>query len=248
MENSCTRREMMKGIGAATMALGLEGIMSSAYAADTSSKEIKKAVQGGECKLPPLPYPYDALEPHIDKQTLEIHHDRHHAGYVKKFNIALKKLAEARASGDFALIKHWSKELAFNGSGHALHSLYWANMSPEGGAPEGELLENINKSFGGADKFKSQFMAATKAVEGSGWGILAYEPYMGQLVILQAEKHQDLTIWGAIPLMVCDVWEHAYYLKYQNKRGDYVANFCKIINWKEVEKRYQKVKGVTGYR
>jgi Fe-Mn family superoxide dismutase len=246
MEHAFSRREMMKGVGLATLAMGLEGMVASAQGA--SAAETSKARQLGECRLPPLPYPADALEPYIDKETLTIHHDKHHAGYVTQFNAAMKKLEEARASGDFSLIKHWSREFAFNGSGHALHSLYWGNMSPKGGEAKGELLEALNKSFGDFDRFRKQFIAATNAVEASGWGILGFEPYMGHLVVLQAEKHQDLTIWGVYPLLVCDVWEHAYYLKYQNRRGEYVDNFFKIINWPEVERRYAKVKGIAGSR
>jgi Fe-Mn family superoxide dismutase len=236
----------MKGVGLATLALGMEGLYGSVHGAAPTG--TRKARQIGECRLPPLAYAYDALEPHIDKQTLTIHHDKHHAGYVRKFNLAMKKLEEARGSGDFSLIKHWSREFAFNGSGHVLHSLYWGNMSPEGGEPTRELIEAINRSFGGFDHFKQQFIAATSAVEASGWGVLAYEPYRGYLVVLQAEKHQDLTVWGAFPLLVCDVWEHAYYLKYQNRRKEYVENFFKLINWPEVGRRYMSVKGLTGYR
>jgi Fe-Mn family superoxide dismutase len=236
----------MKGMGIAAMALGIDGLGFSPR--DALASESEQPRQMGQCKLPPLPYAYDRLEPYIDTETVTIHHDKHHAGYVKGLNIAMAELEKARTSGDFQLIKHWSRELAFNGSGHVLHSLYWANMSPGGGNPKGEIMAAINSSFGGFDQFKKQFVSATKAVEASGWGILAYEPYMGNLVILQAEKHQDLAIWGVYPLLVCDVWEHAYYLKYQNRRGDYVDNFFKIIHWAEVGKRYSKVKGLVGYR
>jgi Fe-Mn family superoxide dismutase len=246
MDHAFTRREMMKGMGLAGLALSLNSLYGSSLGSSPAFAE--EARQLGECQLPPLPYAYDALEPYIDKETLTIHHDKHHAGYVKNFNVAMKKLEEARASGDYSLIKHWSREFAFNGSGHVLHSLYWGNMSPKGSEPQGELLEAINKSFGGFDRFRDQFMGATNAVEASGWGVLAYEPYMGHLAVLQAEKHQDLTIWGALPLMVCDVWEHAYYLKYQNRRGEYVKNFFAIINWAEVGRRYVRVKSLGGYR
>ncbi len=245
MDYDFTRRDVLKSVGIGAMAIGLGSFYGTAYAAEGASKEAEKAdTLTGECKLTPLPYAYDALEPIIDKQTLTIHHDKHHAGYVKGLNEAINKLAEARASGDFSLIKHWSKELAFNGSGHILHALYWGNMSLQGGEPDGNLLNNINKSFGGVDKFRLQFAAAAKSVEGSGWSVLVYEPFMGSLVILQAEKHQDLTLWGCYPLLVCDVWEHAYYLKYQNNRGEYVDNFMKIINWKEVARRYDIVSNV----
>lgn len=244
MEYDFTRRDVLKSVGMGAMAMGLGSFYGTAYAT-VDSKKIEKAVtHGGECRLPPLPYAYDALEPFIDKQTLMIHHDRHHAGYVRKLNVAVSKLAEARESGEFSLIKHWSRELAFNGSGHVLHTLYWSNMSLKGGDPDGALLDNINKSFGSIEKFKLQFAAATKSVEGSGWGILAYEPFMGSLVILQAEKHQDLTLWGCYPLLVCDVWEHAYYLKYQNNRTEYIENFMKLINWKEVATRYDMVASI----
>jgi Fe-Mn family superoxide dismutase len=246
MDHSFTRREMMKGFGVATMALGLGGLYGTAHA---TGKKAAGATEQGECKLLPLPYPYDALEPWIDKETVSIHHDKHHAGYVKNFNIVLRKLSEARASGDFSLIKHWSRELAFHGSGHVLHTLYWDNMSPKGGGkPKGELLAAMEKSFGGFDWFQTQFAAATKAVEGSGWGIMAFEPFRGYLIILQAEKHQDLSIWGVYPLLVCDVWEHAYYLKYQNRRAEYVKNFFNLIHWPEVEKRYNMAKGFVKYR
>jgi Fe-Mn family superoxide dismutase len=197
-------------------------------------------------QLPPLPYAYDALEPYIDAQTMRLHHDIHHAGYVKGLNNAEERLAQAREAGDFSLIKHWSREAAFHGSGHLLHSIFWPNMiaaSLAKSAPGGALAEAINRDFGSFEAFKAQFQAAANAVEGSGWGILAYRPDDGTMVILTAEKHQNLTQWGVIPLLVLDVWEHAYYLKYQNRRGEYVQNFFNIINWDDVAARYEKARG-----
>jgi Fe-Mn family superoxide dismutase len=196
-------------------------------------------------ELPPLPYSYDALEPTIDEQTMRLHHDIHHNGYVKGLNNAEAKLTEARAIGDFALVKHWSREAAFHGSGHLLHSIFWPNMiaaSEAKSAPEGALVKAINRDFGGFEAFKAQFIAASIAVEGSGWGILAYRPVDDSLVVLTAEKHQNLTQWGVVPLLVLDVWEHAYYLKYQNRRGEYVKNFFNIINWDNVAARYEKAR------
>jgi Fe-Mn family superoxide dismutase len=196
-------------------------------------------------ELPPLPYPYDALEPIIDEQTMRLHHDIHHLGYVKGLNTAEEKLAEARTSGDFALVKHWSREAAFHGAGHLLHSIFWTNMTAADRAtatPSGELSRAIDRSFGGFEAFKAQFQAAANAVEGSGWGILAYRPVDDNLVILQAEKHQNLTQWGVVPLLVLDVWEHAYYLKYQNKRPEYVKGFFNIINWDDIAERYAKAR------
>jgi Fe-Mn family superoxide dismutase len=196
-------------------------------------------------ELPPLPYDYDALEPYIDEQTMRLHHDIHHAGYVKGLNNAEAKLAEARKAGDFSLVKHWSREAAFHGSGHLLHSIFWPNMMAADkakAAPTGALGKAIDRDFGSFEAFKAQFIAASGAVEGSGWGILAYRPADDTLVVLTAEKHQNLTQWGVVPLLVLDVWEHAYYLKYQNKRGEYVKNFFNIINWDDVAKRYESAK------
>jgi superoxide dismutase, Fe-Mn family len=196
-------------------------------------------------ELPPLPYPYDALEPYIDEQTMRLHHDIHHLGYVKGLNTAEEKLAEARNSGDFALVKHWSREAAFHGAGHLLHSIFWTNMTAadrSAGSPSGELAQAMDRSFGGFEAFKAQFQAASNAVEGSGWGILAYRPTDDSLVVLQAEKHQNLTQWDVVPLLVLDVWEHAYYLKYQNKRPEYVKNFFNIINWDDVAERYRRAR------
>jgi Fe-Mn family superoxide dismutase len=196
-------------------------------------------------QLPPLPYAYDALEPYIDEQTMRLHHDLHHAAYVAGLNTAEAKLAEARQAGDFALVKHWSREAAFHGSGHLLHAIFWPNMiaaSQAKAAPGGALAEAIDHDFGSFDAFKAQFQAAAVAVEGSGWAILAYRPADEALVVLTAEKHQNLTQWGVVPLLVLDVWEHAYYLKYQNRRAEYVKNFFNIINWDDVAARYAKAR------
>lgn len=247
MEDLWTRRDVMKGLGAAALAAGVAGIWDGTDAEAKAGGDAGAGISG-KCRLPPLPYAYDALEPYIDKETLTIHHDKHHAGYVKGFNAALDSLARARSKGDLSLIKHLSRELAFHGSGHVLHSLYWSGMSPKGGEPQGELLQALETSFGSVAAFEEQLIAATAAVEGSGWGVLAHEPYMGNLLILQAEKHQDLTIWGVHPLLVCDVWEHAYYLKYQNRRKEYIVNFFKLINWDMVQERYNSVKGLKNYR
>jgi Fe-Mn family superoxide dismutase len=186
-------------------------------------------------ELPRLPYPEDALEPVIDKQTVNIHFNKHFAGYIKGLNATLRKLEEARESGRFDAIKALSRDLAFNGSGVVLHYIYFHTIGPNGGgSPQGPLAEQIKQDFGSLDAAWGQFAAASKGVEASGWGVLGWEPFSRCLVILQAEKHQNLTSWGVFPLLVCDVWEHAYYLKYQNRRGEYVDNFHKIIDWDKV--------------
>ncbi|WP_031515091.1 superoxide dismutase [Desulfofalx alkaliphila] len=194
-------------------------------------------------QLPPLPYAYDGLEPYYDEQTVRLHHDVHHKAYVDGLNNAEAKLAEAREKGDFALIKHWERELAFHGSGHLLHSLFWENMAPQAGGPAvGSVAEQINKDFGSFEIFKKQFSAAAVAVEGSGWALLCWNPQFGKLEILTAEKHQNLTQWGVVPLLACDVWEHAYYLKYQNKRAAFVEAWWNLINWEDVNKRLTAAK------
>jgi Fe-Mn family superoxide dismutase len=194
----------------------------------------------GEFVLPALPYAYNALEPYIDEATMKLHHDIHHAGYVKGLNAATKKVAEAMDSGDFSLIKHWERELAFHGAGHFLHSLFWRIMGPSAGNRSPKLDQYLTKSFGSFDRFVALFKQATTSVEGSGWGILAFQPESDRLVVLQAEKHQNLTQWITIPILVCDVWEHAYYLKYQNKRADYVTAFMQVVNWEAVSENLER--------
>lgn len=196
--------------------------------------------QAGEYVLPALPYAYNALEPYIDEATMKLHHDIHHASYVKGLNNATKKVGEAMDSGDFSLIKHWERELAFHGAGHFLHNLLWKNMGPSPGKRSQTLEQYLTKSFGSFDRFVALFKQATIAVEGSGWGILAYQSDADRLVVLQAEKHQNQTQWITIPILVCDVWEHAYYLKYQNKRADYVTAFMQVVNWDAVSENLDK--------
>ncbi|MCL6634998.1 MAG: superoxide dismutase [Peptococcaceae bacterium] len=194
----------------------------------------------GKHELPELPYAYNALEPYYDEQTVRLHHDVHHKAYVDGLNNAEARLAEAREKGDFALIKHWERELAFHGSGHLLHTLFWDNMKPGGGGPAtGKVAVQIDRDFGGFDAFKKQFSAAAVAVEGSGWAVLCWNPVFKKLEILTAEKHQNLTQWGVVPLLTVDVWEHAYYLKYQNKRAAFVEAWWNLVNWDDVNRKFE---------
>ncbi len=236
MENELSRREIMKGVGAAaTVGVLSQFLSSEALAANPKEGGAPPFIH----KLPPLPYPDDALEPVIDKETVKIHHNKHFAAYIEGLDSALKKLEKARTSGNFEAIKAVSRDLAFNGSGVVLHWIYFSTIGPKaGGTPSGPVADAIKKDFGSFETFWKQFAAASKAVEASGWGILAWEPFSKKLIVMQAEKHQNLTSWGTMPLMVCDVWEHAYYLKYQNRRAEYVDNFAKIIDWKKVGERF----------
>jgi Fe-Mn family superoxide dismutase len=190
-------------------------------------------------ELPPLPYALDALEPYYDARTLELHHAKHHQAYVAGFNAALDKLAAARTSGDWALVKHLEREAAFHGGGHLLHSILWTNLAPGGGTPGAALADAITREFGSFAAFDGQIRTAANAVEGSGWAVLAAEPGTGQLAVLQIEKHQNQALPGWVPILAIDVWEHAYYLKYQNRRAEWVDALMKhLVNWADVTRRY----------
>lgn len=206
-----------------------------------NSRVRDRPVPIGGHTLPPLPYPYNALEPHIDEPTMRIHHDVHHKSYVDNLNKAEKKLQDARRSGNFDLVKHWERELAFNGAGHYLHTIFWDTMNPQGGGrPKGELLEQIKRDFGSYEAFHRQFSAAAEKVEGGGWAILVWSPRSHRLEILTAEKHQNLSQWDVVPLLPLDVWEHSYYLKHQSDRAKYIDNWWNVVYWPEVAKRYNE--------
>jgi len=190
-------------------------------------------------ELTPLPYAYNALEPYYDEETVRLHHDKHHAAYVTGQNKAEEKLAEARGGGDFALIQHWERQLAFHSSGNSLHTLFWSNMAPNaGGEPTGALADRIKTDFGGFEGFKKHFSAAAAAIEGSGWALLGWSPEFQRLHIAAIENHQKQTIMGIRPLLILDVWEHAYYLKYQNRRPEWVESWWNLVNWPDVAARF----------
>jgi Fe-Mn family superoxide dismutase len=214
-------------------------------AAPALHSALEGTYEKGEYRLPALPYDYSALEPLYDEKTLRIHHDKHHAAYVKGLNEALQKLKAARQANDYSSIQSLSLQTAFHGSGHVLHTLFWHSMSPDKPEVPASLSQPLEDAFGSVQNAKTHFAAAAKAVEGSGWSVLAYEPVADKLLILQAEKHQNLTIWNTIPLLVCDVWEHAYYLQYQNNRGAWVDNFMKVANWSFAAERLEVAKGTA---
>ncbi len=194
--------------------------------------------------LPPLPYPYEALEPYISKQIMTLHHDKHHNAYVTGANAALDKLEKARAGTLQIDIKGTLRDLSFNVGGHKLHSIFWMNMAAAGkgggGAPTGKLADKITQDFGSFDKFKAQFSDAAKAVEGSGWALLLYDHEIDSLVLTQVEKQNFMHLPELPILLGCDVWEHAYYLQYLNDRGKYVEAWWNVVNWEDVGKRFQK--------
>jgi Fe-Mn family superoxide dismutase len=196
-----------------------------------------------EYTLPDLPYDYAALEPHYSAQILELHHDKHHAAYVKGANTALEKLALARENEQFDTINGLLKGLAFNLSGHVLHSLFWNNMTPDGGdKPDGELAAAIDESFGSFEGFRNQLSEAALNVQGSGWGSLTWEPLGQRLIVEQVYDHQSNVGQGAPPLLVLDMWEHAYYLQYKNVKADWVDAFWNIVNWPDVAQRFDRAR------
>ena len=235
MMNALTRLDWFKLLGASAAGLGMLGLPAMAGAGQAPAA-------GGEVyTLPPLPYPVEALEPAIDAQTVEIHHDRHHAGYVKNLNATLGKLQAARKKGDFSQVEGLLKDLAFNGSGHLLHTLYWYNLSPKPTKPAGALLKAIDANFGSLEALNGELKQATVSVKGNGWGALAIEPMQDQLFVLQVQNHENNVFIDTVPILVIDAWEHAYYLKYQNRRADYVDAVMKILNWDAVAQRFDMI-------
>jgi Fe-Mn family superoxide dismutase len=189
--------------------------------------------------LPELPYDYAALEPHISATIMELHHSKHHQTYVNGANTTLDLLAEAREKGDFANINRLQKDLAFNLGGHTNHSIFWTNLSPNGGdKPTGDLEAAIDDQFGSFDAFRGQFTAAALGVQGSGWAGLFWDSIGENLVIQQFFDQQGQIVAGTVPLLLLDVWEHAYYLDYKNVRADYVKAFWNIANWADAQERF----------
>jgi Fe-Mn family superoxide dismutase len=201
-------------------------------------------------ELPPLPYDYSALEPHIDEQTMRLHHDKHHLAYTNGLNAALEKHPEL---GEWPVEKlltyvHAVPEgirgaVNFHGGGYHNHAIFWQNMSPQGGGePSGALADAINASFGSFARFKEQFSAAAGGVQGSGWAWLVYNPLLKDLQIKAMPNQTSPLTEGLLPLLGIDVWEHAYYLKYQNRRPDYISAWWNVVNWEDAARRYDEAR------
>ncbi|WP_218009202.1 superoxide dismutase [Herbidospora cretacea] len=199
----------------------------------------KEDGQVSQYTLPDMPYDYAALEPAITGEILELHHSKHHAAYVKGANDTLDRLAEVRDKGDFSGLVGLEKTYAFNLSGHVLHTIFWQNLSPDGGdRPDGELGDSIVEHFGSFEAFQKQLTTATATVQGSGWGVLAWEPLGRRLIVEQVYDHHGNVGMSSTPLLVFDAWEHAYYLQYKNVRPDYVEKLWSLINWNDVIARF----------
>ncbi len=210
------------------------------------SKQINnrnKGIPYGQRKLPALPYAYNALEPYISEEIMRLHHDKHHQGYVDGLNKAEKELYIKKPDAKF--MKYWLREQAFHGSGHQLHTIFWFNMTPNSTKrPEGELSQKLNNDFGTWEQFKSLFTKTATSVEGDGWALLYWNPRNGKLGVQSFEKHQFFQIADIIPLLVLDMWEHAYYLQYKTDKKAYIENWWNVVNWNNVNNRYKKAKSL----
>ncbi|RZU66924.1 Fe-Mn family superoxide dismutase [Microterricola gilva] len=196
--------------------------------------------------LPELGYDYAALEPAISGRIMELHHGKHHQAYVTGANTALAQLAEARDAGELGNVNKLQKDLAFNLGGHVNHSIFWTNLTPGGSErPDGELAAAIDDGFGSFEKFQAHFTATALGVQGSGWAILAWDILGAQPIIVQLYDQQGNLPAGLIPLLMLDVWEHAYYLDYQNVRASYVSAFWNIVDWQNVATRFERARDNT---
>jgi Fe-Mn family superoxide dismutase len=237
--STISRREIL---GSAAVVGGW--VLMGARGARAQSQPSGTGAAAGPYQLPPLPFGYADLEPFIDAQTMKLHHDIHHAGYVNGANAAVAELEQIRRAGGDAIkqVRAVTNNLAFNLSGHVLHSAFWTCMKKDGGGDppaDSTIGKLIVRDFGTVDAFRANFAAVAAQVQGSGWAVLAYEPLSERLLVLQAEKHENTGVWAAVPLLMLDVWEHAYYLKYQNKRSEYIKAFMEIIHWASVDQRLQ---------
>ncbi|MDA8552066.1 superoxide dismutase [Aquiluna sp.] len=192
-------------------------------------------------QLPELSYDYSALEPHISARIMELHHSKHHQAYVTGANAALEAMEKARSEDNFATLPKLQKDLAFNLGGHVNHSIFWKNLSPSSSAPEGDLAAAITEYFGSFEAFKNHFSAAAIGIQGSGWAYLAWDALGNRMIIGQLYDQQGNLAMGNIPLLMLDMWEHAFYLDYQNVKADYVKAFWNIISWEDVANRFGSV-------
>jgi Fe-Mn family superoxide dismutase len=222
------------GILAATSILPSNSVLAEHY----DNNGFERLVDAdGNFQLQPLPYNNNFLEPYMDEETVYLHHTFHHGGAVKAANVDIQKIRKAIDENNFETVDYWTKKLSYHFSSHILHTIFWTNLTNKKTDPKAALLKRIEKSFGSYDNLKGYLATTSKNVDGNGWGILGYQPYSDSLTILQCENHEKLTQWGVIPLLVVDVWEHAYYLKYKNKRADFVDTMLNIINWDNVNDR-----------
>jgi len=244
MNDSISRRDVLTrtlpGLALAGAMAGTPlAVMADATAETHAAGPLATAFKDGAYVLPPLPYAYEALEPWIDAQTMHLHHDKHHQGYVNGLNNTLKALAafnDPATPENAALLAGLEEDLSFNAGGHLLHTLFWRTMAPNaGGEPPQLLADALAREFGSVASFRTRLARVAAGVKGSGWAVLAHEPMADRLLVMQVKQHDMQLAATAVPLLALDVWEHAYYLKYQNVRTDYVKAWWNVVNWPEVE-------------
>lgn len=214
--------------------------VTNAFAQNLQNNDIDKLVDvNGNYIQQALPYTEGFLEPYMDAETMHLHYTFHHGGAVKGANNDMLMIKKALDENKLETIDFWTKKLSYHFSSHILHSIFWTNLTNKKTSPTTELQRRIDKNFGSYDRLKTLIAETSKNVDGNGWGILAYQPYSDSLTVMQCENHEKLTQWGAVPILVIDVWEHAYYLKYKNKRTDFVDALFNIINWDNVAQRLE---------
>jgi superoxide dismutase, Fe-Mn family len=257
MSDALSRRTLLTAaLPAAAIGAGLLG-GSTVFAQDAAQggggasnvlNMLAALNQDGTYVLPKLPYAYDALEPHIDAQTMELHHSKHQQAYVTNLNKAIESLAKLREGDDIdgAKVSALSRDISFNAGGAILHTIFFGTMGAPGAAAENQVTAVIAQQYGSLEKFKAHFNKVAGGVKGSGWAIACYEP-LGDKILITESGDQDLKlIPGSVPLLLIDVWEHAYYLKYQNKRADYINAWWNVVNWTEVNALYAHVRKMYG--
>ena len=213
--------------------------VDSVFSQGLKESGMDKLTDGeGNFALQSLPYNENFLEPSMDQETLHLHYTFHHGDAVKAANKDLAMIKKAIDENSLDTVDYWTKKLSYHLSSHILHTIFWTNLTNKKSDPSGGLLKQIEKDFGTYDKLKLLISKTSKGVDGNGWGILGYQPYTGKLTVLQCENHEKLTQWGVIPILVIDVWEHSYYLKYRNRRAEFVDNLFPIINWDNVAQRF----------
>jgi superoxide dismutase, Fe-Mn family len=230
------RKDFMK----TSVILGGAGLLPSNNAFSQSLEQggiDKLTDKDGNFALQPLPYSETFLEPSMDQETLHLHYTFHHGDAVKAANKDLAMIKKAMDENSLETVDYWTKKLSFHLSSHILHTIFWTNLTNKKSDPSGALLKQIEKDFGSYEKLKVLIAKTSKGVDGNGWGILGYQPYTQKLTVLQCENHEKLTQWGVIPILVIDVWEHSYYLKYRNRRAEFVDNLFPIINWNNAAER-----------
>ncbi|PJZ70613.1 superoxide dismutase [Leptospira perolatii] len=226
------KQGLVAGATLAFTAKQLSGVENASWPFDRLTDDSGNFIQL------PLPYKEDFLEPVMDAETVHLHYTFHHGGAVKSANQDLKMIREALQKNETSALDVWTKKLAYHFSSHVLHTIFWTNLTKKKTQPKGSLLKKIETDFGSLDKLLLLLSSVAKSIEGNGWGILGFQPYSNSLTVLQCENHERLTQWGVIPILVIDVWEHAYYLKYRNQRDRFVDSVLSIINWENVESRY----------